>query len=60
MQVEVDVICMHTNFIGCDLTGFGDKISFQIWSNFPFRPWTISPWGQNLNRMESGLVHVIL
>ena len=27
-------------------SGFGDKISFQIWPNFPFGAWTIySPWG---------------
>ena len=24
MQVEMDVTCMHTNFSGCDLSGFGD------------------------------------
>ena len=32
---------IHTNFGGCDLSGFGDKITFQNWPNFPFRPWTI-------------------
>ena len=30
MQVGVDVECMHTNFGGCGLFGFGDKIS--LWS----------------------------
>ena len=30
MQVEIDVKCMHTNFGGRDLSGFGDKIS--LWS----------------------------
>ena len=30
MQVRVDVQCMHTNFGGCGLFGFGDKIS--LWS----------------------------
>ena len=30
MQVEVDVKCIHTNFGGCGLSGFGDKIS--LWS----------------------------
>ena len=24
MQVGIDVSCMHTNFVGCDLSGFGD------------------------------------
>ena len=27
MQVGIDVKFMHTNFGGCDLSGFGDKIS---------------------------------
>ena len=27
MQVGIDVKCMHTNFDGRDLSGFGDKIS---------------------------------
>ena len=27
MQVGIDVKCMHTNFGGCGLSGFGDKIS---------------------------------
>ena len=26
MQVEVNVLCMHTNFDGCRHSGFGDKI----------------------------------
>ena len=30
MQVGVDVTCLHTNFGGCGLSGFGDKIS--LWS----------------------------
>ena len=30
MQVGMDVKCMHTNFGGCGLSGFGDKIS--LWS----------------------------
>ena len=30
MQVGIDVKCMHTNFGGCGLFGFGDKIS--LWS----------------------------
>ena len=27
MQVGIDVKCMHTNFGGCGLSSFGDKIS---------------------------------
>ena len=30
MQVGIDVKCMHANFGGRDLSGFGDKIS--LWS----------------------------
>ena len=30
MQVEIDVKCMHTDFGGRGLSGFGDKIS--LWS----------------------------
>ena len=30
MQVWIDVKCMHTNFGGRGLSGFGDKIS--LWS----------------------------
>ena len=30
MQVGIDAKCMHTNFGGCGLSGFGDKIS--LWS----------------------------
>ena len=30
MQVGIDVECMHTDFGGCGLSGFGDKIS--LWS----------------------------
>ena len=31
-------LCMYTNFSGHGLSGFGDKISFQIRPNFPFGP----------------------
>ena len=41
IQVEIDVTCMHTNFGGCDLFGFGDIATFKKRPNFPFRPWTI-------------------
>ena len=30
MQVGIDVTCMHTNFGGCGISRFGDKIS--LWS----------------------------
>ena len=30
MQVGIDVTCMHIDFGGCGLSGFGDKIS--LWS----------------------------
>ena len=49
MQVEVDVKYMHTNFSGPSLSNFRDKISFQIWPNFPFRPWTIVHGHQKFN-----------
>ena len=29
MQVGIDVKCMHTDFGGCGLSGFGDKISLK-------------------------------
>ena len=29
MQVGMDVRCMHTNFGGCDLSGFGDTATFK-------------------------------
>ena len=29
MQVGVDVLCMHTNFCGCGLFGFGDIATFK-------------------------------
>ena len=29
MQVGIDVKCMHTNFGGCGLFAFGDKISLK-------------------------------
>ena len=41
MQVEMDVKCMHTNFGGRGLSGFGDKISL----------WSIKV--ENFNRSES-------
>ena len=29
MQVGIDVTCMHTNFNGCGLLGFGDFATFK-------------------------------
>ena len=29
MQVEINVLCMHTNFDGCGLSGFGDIATFK-------------------------------
>ena len=43
MQVGVDVKCMHTNFGGCDLSGFGDIATFKK-AKFPFRTMDYSPW----------------
>ena len=41
MQVEIDAKCMHTDFGGCDPSGFGDKATFQKRPNSPFGAWTI-------------------
>ena len=41
MQVGIDVKCMHTNFGGRGLSGFGDMATFQKRPNFPFGAWTI-------------------
>ena len=41
MQVGVNVMCMHTSFDGCGLSGFGDIATFQNRPNFPFGAWTI-------------------
>ena len=43
MQVGVNVIYMHTNFGGCDLSGFGDIDTFKN-AKFPLRPMDYSPW----------------
>ena len=40
MQVEVNVMCMHTSFGGRDPFGFGDMATFQKQPNFPFGTWT--------------------
>ena len=36
MQVGIDVTCMHANFGGRGLSGFGDIATFIKWPNFPF------------------------
>ena len=36
MQVGIDVKCMHTDFGGRGLSGFGDMAMFQKRPNFPF------------------------
>ena len=41
MQIGIDVKCMHTNFDGCGLSGFGVIATFQKRPNFPFEAWTI-------------------
>ena len=41
MQVGIDVKCMYTSFGGCDLSSFGDTVTFQEQPNFPFGAWTI-------------------
>ena len=43
MHIRVDVKCMHTNFGGCDFSGFRDCY-FQKRPNFPFDPFT-RRWG---------------
>ena len=35
MQIRIDVTCMHTNFGGHDLFGFGDIATFKNGQNFP-------------------------
>ena len=34
MQVRIDVTCMHTNYGGCDFSGFGDLAFFHFPSIF--------------------------
>ena len=44
MQVGLDVTCMYTDFGGLSLYSFRDNITSQKRPNFPFGPWTYSPW----------------
>ena len=41
MQVGIDVTCMHTNFGGCGLSGFGDIATFKNGQISLSDPWTI-------------------
>ena len=43
MQVGIDVTCMHTNFGGHGLSGFGDTATFKN-TKFPFLTMDYSPW----------------
>ena len=43
MQVGIDVRCMHTNFGGCDLSGFGDTATFKN-GQISFLTMDYSPW----------------
>ena len=40
MQVELDAKCMHTNFGGRDLSGFGDIATFNFGQISLLDPWT--------------------
>ena len=53
MQVRIDVTCIHTNFGGCDLFGFGDTATLKN-SKFPFQPMDYSPWSSKnlINRNQ--------
>ena len=56
MQVGVNVKCMHTNFGGHGLSGFGDIVTFKIGKNFPIGLWTIIVHGDQKiesNRIDS-------
>ena len=53
MQVGIDVMCMHTNFGGHALPGFGDIATFKT-AKFPFLSMDYSPWSsKKFNRSES-------
>ena len=43
MQLGIDVKCMHTNFGGCGLFGFGDTATFKT-AKFPFQGMDYNPW----------------
>ena len=56
MQVGIDVKFIHTNFGGCDLSGFGDIATFKKTPKFPLRHMDYSPWSSkyliNRNRLK--------
>ena len=52
MQVGIDVKCVHTNFGGRGLSGFGDMATFQKQPNFPFGAWTIAMVIEKFNQSE--------
>ena len=43
MQVGIDVTCMHTNFGGCGVSGFGDIATSKM-AIFPIPTMDYSPW----------------
>ena len=47
MYLGIDVTCMHTNFGGRGLSGFGDIATFKT-AKFPFRPMGYSPWSSEI------------
>ena len=53
MQIGVDVKCIHTNFGGCDLYGFGDTATLK---NSQISLSTHGPWSSknliNWNRLK--------
>ena len=54
MPVDIDVKCMHTDFGGCGLFGFGDMATFQKRPNFPFGAWTIVHGHGKIQSIEIG------
>ena len=43
MQIGINVECMHTNFGGHALSGFGDIATSKM-AKFPFQSMDYSPW----------------
>ena len=50
MQLSIDVKCMHTNFGGCDLSGFGDTATFKN-DQISLSDHGLSPWSSK-NSMD--------
>ena len=59
MQVEVNVLCMHTNFDGCRHSGFGDIATFKNGQiSFSDHPWSskiLIIWNQLKKFMQVGI-----